>query len=251
MEELELTPVELMAALNWKKSKVYYWIQTGKFKTVERMGITKVVISQKDFDCLKKFENTEHAQSFENIQQNFNNSDNFQNGNNPNVTNYYENVQKNLYEDQIEFFKSTLETIKQIHITASQNYDNSLKMLTDNQNNLEQEHFKLQAEYKTVQSKLNDKEQENQAITDRLNNIQSEYKEISKQFETVSENLKQTELEKTEQFKKFKKVEKIKNISIIVLTILLLLSLVLFGIFSNNSNPDQDIKKEVEQTQPQ
>ena len=145
MEELELTPVELMSALNWKKSKVYYWIQTGKFKTIERMGITKVVISQKDFDSLKKFEDVSHASNSDNFSENFNNSDNFQIGNNSNVTKHYENVQKNLYEEQIEFFKSTLETIKQIHTTASQYYNNSLKMLTDSQNNLEQEHFKLQA----------------------------------------------------------------------------------------------------------
>lgn len=231
MEELELTPVELMAALNWKKSKVYYWIQTGKFKTVERMGITKVVISQKDFDSLKKFENTEHAQSSNNFQQNSEISDNFQNGNNSNVTNYYKDVQKNLYEEQIEFFKSTLETIKQIHMTASQNYDNSLKMLTDSQNNLEQEHFKLQAECKTIQSKLDETE--------------SEYKK-------VSENLKQTELEKTEQFEKFKKVEFRKNIFIIVLIILLLISLVGYGIILNSSGEKKDdIKKEVEINQPQ
>lgn len=231
MEELELTPVELMSALNWKKSKVYYWIQTGKFKTVERMGITKVVISQKDFDSLKKFENTNHALNSENFPQNFESSDNFQNGNNPNVTNYYKDVQKNLYEEQIEFFKSTLETIKQIHLTASQNYDNSLKMLTDSQNNLEQEHFKLQAECKTIQLKLDETE--------------SEYKK-------VSENLKQTESEKKEQFEKFKKVEHRKNIFIIVLIILLLISLVGFGIILNSSGKNNDdIKKEVEINQPQ
>lgn len=228
MEELELTPVELMAALNWKKSKVYYWIQTGKFKTVERMGIMKVAISQKDFDSLKKFDNTNHAPNSENFPQNFDNSENFQSGTNPNVTNYYKDVQKNLYEEQIEFFKSTLETIKQIHMTASQNYDNSLKMLTDSQGSLEQEHFKLQAEYKTIQSKLNETE--------------SEYKK-------VAENLKQTELEKTEQFEKFKRVEKYKNISIIVLSILLLFSLVWFAIFSNNSDIKKEPAQKIEQAQ--
>lgn len=231
MEELELTPVELMAALNWKKSKVYYWIQTGKFKTVERMGITKVVISQKDFDSLKKFEASEHAPTSQNFQQNFENSDNFQSSNNPNVTNCYENIQKNLYEEQIEFFKSTLETIKQIHITASQNYDNSLKMLTDSQSNLEQEHFKLQAEYKTIQSKLDETELE---------------------YKKVSENLKQTESEKREQFEKFKKVEQSKNFFIIFLIILLLFSLVGFGIILNNSEKNsEDIKKDVDINQPQ
>jgi hypothetical protein len=231
MEELELTPVELMAALNWKKSKVYYWIQTGKFKTVERMGITKVVISQKDFDSLKKIETPEHAQNSNNFQQNFESSNNFQNGNNPNVTDYYNDVQKNLYEDQIEFFKSSLETIKQIHMTASQNYGYSLKMLTDNQSSLEQEHMKLQAECKTIQSKLDETE--------------SEYKK-------VSENLKQTESEKKEQFEKFKKVEYRKNIFIIVLIILLLISLVGFGIILNSSGKNnEDLKKEVEINQPQ
>jgi hypothetical protein len=225
MEELELTPVELMSALNWKKSKVYYWIQKGKFKTVERMGITKVVISQKDFDSLKIFEDTNHANNSDNFSENFNISDNFQNGNNSNVTKHYENVQKNLYEEQIEFFKSTLETIKQIHTTASQNYNNSLKMLTDSQSNLEQEHFKLQAEYKTVQSKLDETE--------------SEYKK-------VSENLKQTELEKTEQFEKFRKVQIYKNISIIVLSILLLFSLVGFVFVLNNPKPKEEVSNQPE-----
>lgn len=212
MENLELTPVELMSVLNWKKSKVYYWINTGKFQTVERMGITKVVISQKDLDSLKKFENGMPSEKSENFSENFEISEGFQNNSNQNVTKHYENVQNSFYQEQLEFFKSTLETIKQIHMTATQNYDNSLKMLTDSQSSLEQENYRLAAECKTFQEKL-----------------------------------KQTESEKTEQFEKFKKVELIKNISIIVLIVLFLCSLVGFIFVLKNSeqnSTDADTKKE-------
>lgn len=211
MENLELTPVELMSVLNWKKSKVYYWINTGKFQTVERMGITKVVISQKDLDSLKKYENVMPSGKSENFSENFEISEEFQNNSNQNVTKHYENIQNSFYQEQLEFFKSTLETIKQIHITATQNYDNSLKMLTDSQSNLEQENFRLIAECKTVQEKL-----------------------------------KQTEAEKIEQFEKFKKIQLIKNISLTVLTVLLLFSLVGFIFVSKNSEQnitETDTKK--------
>ena len=54
MEKFELSPVELMQALGWKKSKVYYWISSGKFETVERVDGQKVVISADDMERLKK-----------------------------------------------------------------------------------------------------------------------------------------------------------------------------------------------------
>lgn len=223
MENLELTPVELMSALNWKKSKVYYWINTGKFQTVERMGITKVVISQKDLDSLKKFHDGMPSEKFDNFSENFENSNNFQNNLNQNVKKHYENFQESFYKEQLEFFKTTLETIKQMHYAASQNYDNGIKLLTDSQSAIEQENFRLNAECKTLELKLNQTELE---------------------YQKVSENLKQTELEKTEQFNKFKKVQIVKNVSIIVLIILFLISLGGFILVSNNSEQNQDIKKE-------
>lgn len=232
MEELELTPVELMSALNWKKSKVYYWINTGKFQTVERMGITKIVISQKDFDSLKKStfnEKTEQYDNFSNFPQV---SDNFQENHANNVTKFYEKIQNSFYEEQLEqqreFFQTTLETVRQMHIAASQNYNNSLKLLTDGQTEIEKENLRLQAECKSAQLKLNETELE---------------------YKKVSDNLKQTELEKNEQFKKFEKIKKVQKYSIIVLIILLLFSLVFIFTISNNSK--QNEKAQIEKSQPE
>ena len=77
MEKVELTPVELMQALNSNKSKVYYWISSGKFETVERLEGQKVVISREDLERLKKSNNYENFENFETVSENPNNFEKF------------------------------------------------------------------------------------------------------------------------------------------------------------------------------
>ena len=88
MEKLELSPVELMQALNWKKSKVYYWISSGKFETVERLDGQKVLISAADMERLRKSNSLEN---FETISENPNNSDKVQSNSEQNITKNYKN----------------------------------------------------------------------------------------------------------------------------------------------------------------
>lgn len=207
MEKIELSPSEAISALGWKKSKVYYWISTGKFETVERMDGQKIVISVEDFERLKKnafYENDENYENFSNSSANF---EKVQNNHFQNDTKVYKNDSKSFTSEQFEFMQNALETVKQIHQSSLQTYSYNVKLLTDGQNHLEEENLKLKSEFKSVEEKLKQSELEKT--------------ELSKKFE----------LEKKEQIRNFKKVGIVQKIIISVLTILFLISLVL--IFTN------------------
>lgn len=207
MEKIELSPSEAISALGWKKSKVYYWISTGKFETVERMDGQKIVISVEDFERLKKTTFYESDENFENFQNSSTNYEKVQNNHFQNDTKLYRNESKSFNSEQFEFMQNALETVKQIHQSSLQTYSYNVKLLTDGQNHLEEENLKLKSEYKSVEEKLKQSE--------------SEKMEISKKYE----------IEKREQLRTFKKVGIVQKSIISVLTILLLISLVL--LFTN------------------
>ena len=204
MEKIELSPSEAISALGWKKSKVYYWISTGKFETVERMDGQKIVLSPEDFERLKKNNFSESEENFENFSNGSTNYEKFQNNHVQNDTKLYRNEAKSFTSEQFEFMQNALETVKQIHQSSLQTYSYNVKLLTDGQNHLEEENLKLKSEYKSVEEKLKQSE--------------SEKMEISKKYE----------MEKREQIKTFRKVGNVQKSIILVLTILLLVSLVLF-----------------------
>jgi hypothetical protein len=204
MEKIELSPSEAISALGWKKSKVYYWISTGKFETVERMDGQKIVLSPEDFERLKKNNFLESEENFENFSNGSTNYEKFQNNQVQNDTKLYRNEAKSFTSEQFEFMQNALETVKQIHQSSLQTYSYNVKLLTDGQNHLEEENLKLKSEYKSVEEKLKQSE--------------SEKMEISKKYE----------MEKREQIKTFRKVGNVQKCIILVLTILLLVSLVLF-----------------------
>lgn len=151
MEKFELSPVELMQALNWKKSKVYYWISSGKFETVERVDGQKVVISADDMERLKKSKNVEN---FENVSENSNNSKKISQNSDCNVTKNYKNVSNNFNSEAFELFNKSLETIERIHQTALSNFGYTTKLLTDSKSEVQEENIELRAEVKTVQARL-------------------------------------------------------------------------------------------------
>lgn len=151
MEKIELSPVELMQALNWKKSKVYYWISSGKFETVERVDGQKVVLSAEDMERLK---NRNNYENFETVSENSNNFEKVSKNYSQNVTKNYENVSNNFNSEAFELFNKSLETIKQIHQTSLNNFGYTTKLLTDGKNALEEENLELKAEVKTVQARL-------------------------------------------------------------------------------------------------
>lgn len=151
MEKVELSPVEVMQALNWKKSKVYYWISSGKFETVERVDGQKVVLSVEDMERLKKSNNSEN---FETVSENSNNSEEVLNNSDNNVTKNYKNVSKSFNSEAFELFNKSLETIERIHQTALNNFGYTTKLLTDSKSEVQEENLKLSAEVKTVQARL-------------------------------------------------------------------------------------------------
>lgn len=154
MEKVELSPVELMQALNWKKSKVYYWISSGKFETVERLDGQKVVISPEDIERLKKSDNSENFEKFESVSEIPNNSEKIQQNSEQFVTKNYKNVSNSFNSEAFELFNKSLETIERIHQTALNNFGYTTKLLTDGKTEAEQENLELRAEVKTVQARL-------------------------------------------------------------------------------------------------
>ena len=64
-EKVELSAVEAINVLGWKKSKVYYWISSGKFKTVERIDGQKIVLTRSEIEKLK--DNKKVSEIFENF----------------------------------------------------------------------------------------------------------------------------------------------------------------------------------------
>lgn len=159
-ENVELSPLEAMEVLNWKRSKVYYWINSGKFKTVQRIDGDKILLTQADINRLRV------KADFESVQNNSENSENVQENSVQNITKDYKEVQKSLNSETFEFFNKSLETIKQIHQASLQNYGYSLKLLTDGQTANEKEIIELKQEKKTVEESLKKFEK-----TNRIKNI--------------------------------------------------------------------------------
>ena len=151
MEKVELSPVELMQALGWKKSKVYYWISSGKFETVERVDGQKVVLSADDMNRLK---NSNNSEKVETVVENSNNSEEVLKNPDDNVTKNYKNVSKSFNSEAFELFNKSLETIERIHQTALSNFGYTTKLLTDSKSEVQEENLKLSAEIKTVQARL-------------------------------------------------------------------------------------------------
>lgn len=154
MEKIELSPVELMQALNWKKSKVYYWISSGKFETVERLDGQKVVLSPEDVVRLKKTNNSENFEKFESVSETPNNSEKVLQNSEQNITKNYKNVQTLSNSEAYELFNKSLETIERIHQTALNNFGYTTKLLTDSKSEVQEENLELRAEVKTVQARL-------------------------------------------------------------------------------------------------
>lgn len=167
-EKVELSPLEAMEVLNWKRSKVYYWISSGKFETVQRIDGDKILLTQSEINRLRK------KDAFDEVENNSENSENVQENSVQNVTNNYKEVQKSLSSETFEFFNKSLETIKQIHQSSLQNYGYSLKLLTDGQSAIEKEIIELKQEKKSVEENLKKSENQIQENLKQFEKIQKE-----------------------------------------------------------------------------
>ncbi len=157
MEKLELTASELMSELNWKKSKVYYWINSNKFETIERETGKNVLITREQIERLRP----------KTVQENFEQSENgseiseeVQDIPYENVTKHYKNVSNNSELSEKEYFLESLNTIKAMHQTSIQNFNYSMKLLTDGKNELEDQYLELKANNRTMSEKVEQKENE-------------------------------------------------------------------------------------------
>ena len=143
-EEIELSAVEAIRVLGWKKSKVYYWINSGKFKTVEKIDGQKIVLTRSEIEKLRK--NKDSSENFENLEI----SEEVQESSVSNITKNYKTEQNNTFLETVNLFQNSLNSIEQLQ----QNFNYSLKLLTDGQADYKSQYFELKAEKKTVEENL-------------------------------------------------------------------------------------------------
>lgn len=178
MEKLELSAQDLMRLLNWKKSKAYYWINSGKFETVERADGLKALLTREDIERYKtseSFENFETvSNSFENVANSSTNSENV-------IDAEFENVSKSLQSSKISEMKILGEAINALK-WALENTGQQTKLLTDSARITEDKYFELNAQYQTLSIKHEDLlkkfetlELENSALKKQIEELKSSW----------------------------------------------------------------------------
>lgn len=151
MEKFELTAAEVMTTLNWKKSKVYYWINSGKFETVERETGTNVLLTSEQIQRLKTESASESLNEFENRSET---SEKVLNYSNQNITKHYETVSNGSNSVDAQFYNDALSTMKEMYQTFVQSQSYNMKLLTDGKNETETEVLELRAENKELSQKV-------------------------------------------------------------------------------------------------
>ena len=158
IEKVELSATEAMAVLNWKKSKVYYWISSGKFQTVERIDGQKILLTRSEIEKLKeKGIVQDNSEKVETVEESLKSSEEVQEIPVQNITENYKTFQNDNISEKMQLFENSLNTIEQIQ----KNYNFSLKLLTDGQADYKSEYLEMKAEKKTVEERL--KKSENSA----------------------------------------------------------------------------------------
>lgn len=151
MEKVELTAAEVMTTLNWKKSKVYYWINSGKFETVERETGTNVLLTDEQIQRLKTETVLESSNEFENSSKP---SENVLKNSAQNITKHYETVSNSSKIVDIQFYNDALSTMREMYQTFVQSQSYNMKLLTDGKNETETEVLELRAENKELSQKV-------------------------------------------------------------------------------------------------
>jgi hypothetical protein len=157
MEKLELTAPDLIKTLNWSKSKVYYWMNTGKFETIETPEGLKVKITQAQIDNYRKKESCNASDSdfeqFENVQKKVESVQEIPESSN-------QRKQENFNNSQTTNNEVMLEAINTIRYMFD-NQLNQTKLIADSEKRTQDEYFKISVEFKTLQEKLKLLELEN------------------------------------------------------------------------------------------
>lgn len=174
MEKLELSAQDLMRMLNWKKSKAYYWINSGKFETVERPDGLKALLTREDIERYKVSENSEQ---FENVLNEFENVQNVPNNSEKILDVEFENVSKSSQISKDSEIKILGEAINALRF-ALENSGQQTKLLTDSARITEDKYFELNANYQTLTIKHED-------LLKKFETLQSENSELKKQLEDI------------------------------------------------------------------
>lgn len=151
MGKVELTAAEVMSTLNWKKSKVYYWINSGKFETVERETGTNVLLTDEQIKRLRTETVSESLNGFENSSEI---SKNVQVNTDQNITKRYETVSNSSNFVDPQFYNDALSTMKEMYQTFVQSQSYNMKLLTDGKSEIETEMLELKAENKELSKKV-------------------------------------------------------------------------------------------------
>lgn len=158
MEKLELSAQDLMRLLNWKKSKAYYWINSGKFETVERADGLKALLTREDIERYKTSENSENVLDVE-----------------------FENVSRSLQSSKMSEMKILGDAINALK-WALENSGQQTKLLTDSARITEEKYFELNADYQTLSIKHEDLlkkfetlELENSALKKQIEELKSSW----------------------------------------------------------------------------
>lgn len=175
MEKLELSAQDLMSMLNWKKSKAYYWLNSGKFETVERADGLKALLTQED---IERYRTLKKSEKFENVSNQSEtvqiipiNSENIQDGN-------FENVSKSLQNSEIKVLGEAIDALR----FALEHSGQQTKLLTDSSRMTEDKYFELNCTYQTLVIQHNDLlkkfetlELENSALKKQIEEIKSKW----------------------------------------------------------------------------
>lgn len=152
-EKVELSAVEAIDVLGWKKSKVYYWINSGKFETVQRVDGQKILLTRSEIIKLRT--SNDISEKF----GNFENSEEVQKNSVSNITKNYETEQNETFMETVNLFQNSLNSIEKMQ----QSFNFSLKLLTDGQADYKEQYFELKAEKKTIEENLKKSEKINNA----------------------------------------------------------------------------------------
>lgn len=175
MEKLELSAQDLMKMLNWKKSKAYYWINSGKFETVERADGIKALLTREDIERYKTAENSEQfeivSSECEIVQDSSTNSANVSFENSANVSKSLQNSEIKVLGEAIDALRFALEHSGQ-----------QTKLLTDSSRMTEEKYFELNGNYQTLKIKHDDLlkkfetlELENSALKKQIEELKSSW----------------------------------------------------------------------------
>jgi len=145
MEKLELTGSELMARLNWNKSKTYYWMKTGKFETIETPEGQKALLTEKD---IEKYRKKEKSQTVHNSVEVF---EDVQYSSNIPVQESLKNTQNDVIIEALNLIRETQVSQKD-YIDRIINAEKQVKLLEDFENRKDNEINELRASFKQFES---------------------------------------------------------------------------------------------------